>query len=87
MYVDFQKIVMQFMAAVIMLLMFCFRADAVHYNGRPSQPTPVHHNCCHNDNEHIKTVALVAVGLAVVSLVVATKASENNRGHIVLAQF
>lgn len=87
MYVDIQKIIMQLIAAVIMLLMFCFRADAVHYNGRPPQPRPVYHSCCHNDNEHIKTVALVAVGLAVVSLVVATKASENNRGHIVLAQF
>lgn len=87
MYVDIQKVIMQLIAAVIMLLMFTYRASAVHYNGRPPQPRPVYHSCCHNDNEHIKTVALVAVGLAVVSLVVATKASENNRGHIVLAQF
>lgn len=87
MYVDIQKVIMQLIAAVIMLLMFTYRASAVHYNGRPPQQRPVYHSCCHNDNEHIKTVAFVAVGLAVVSLVVATKASENNRGHIVLAQF
>ena len=87
MYVDIQRVIMQLIAAVIMLLMFSYKASAVHYNGRPPQQRPVYHCCCNNNNEHIKTVAFVAVGLAVVSLVVATKASENNRGHIVLAQF
>ena len=80
MYVDIQKVIMQLIAAVIMLLMFTYRASAVHYNGRPPQQRPVYHSCCHNDNEHIKTVAFVAVGLAVVSLVVATRRAKITAG-------
>lgn len=40
-----------------------------------------------HSNDNTKTVALVAVGLAVIALVVAVKASENNPGQVRLMQF
>lgn len=88
MYVDIvSRLIMQLIAAVLILLMFSFDAHAVHYNKSPRAPKPNYSHCCVDNTEYIKSIAVVAVGLAVVSLVIATRVSENNRGHIVLAQF
>lgn len=87
--IDIRNAVYSAIAGIVMLLMCVFSANAnPRYDGPPRHPPRGH--CCgvsSNDNHVAKSMALVAVGLAVIAVMVSIEASESNKGQVVITRF
>lgn len=76
-------------AGLIMLFMFMLNANAGprYYDSQRHGPRG---HCCYvssSDNHVAKSMALVAVGLAVIAVMVSIEASESNQGQVVITKF
>lgn len=76
-------------AVLLMFFTIMFNANAGprYYDSQRHGPRG---HCCYvasSDNHVAKSMALVAVGLAVIAVMVSIEASESNQGQVVITKF